>query len=234
MRRFGAALVLLVAVLLLTGVAVPEVPSSAPQPAPALDPELGVPLGLPLHSATTSAPPALDGRLDAAWEGARPLQVALHYGLHGDEPAGTVEMRSLHDAANVYFLLRWPSAQPGGEPDVWCNLLTVHWRLADLASGPGLACTVSCHTATADGQARLIGIRSETIPPGLAGQLLAGGGWADGTWTFEWSRPRASDNPYDQDMLDPSRDYRFFVKLFLDQEGKADPVSDVHALRLRP
>ena len=100
----------------------------------------------------------------------------------------------------------------------------------------GLACTVACHTATADGRGQLIGIRSETIPPGLDDDLPAGGGWTAGTWILEWSRPRVSTSPYDQHITDPDQGYRFFLKLFQsDPEGlddAADPVSDVHELRL--
>jgi hypothetical protein len=33
-------------------------------------------------------------------------------------------------------------------------------------------------------------------------------------------------------MIDPAQGYRFFVKLFQGREGQADPVSDVHELRL--
>jgi hypothetical protein len=238
-RRILAVLIVLAAVPLLALVSRPGEPRSDLHPAPVLDPDLGVPVGAPLQAAATSTSPTLDGVVDAAWESAQPLVVNLHYGLHGREPAGTVELRSLYDDATVYFLARWPSATPGGELDVWRNLFTVHWRLMEPASGqkptmagPALACTVGCHTATVDGQGGLIGIRSETIPPGPGGNLQAGGGWAQGMWTLEWSRPRIGDNPYDQDLSDLGRPYRFFVKLFLDQEGQADPVSDVHALRL--
>jgi hypothetical protein len=204
---------------------------------PGFDPELGVPIGAPLPSATTDLPLAMDGVVEPVWDRALALTVPLHYGLHGRDPAGTMELRSLHDEVNVYFLARWPSATPGGEPDAWRNLLTIHWRLVDSGqvsgdstASSGLACTVACHTVTADGQGRLIGIRDETIPPGLDEDLPAGGGWARGEWILEWSRPRASTNPYDQDMVDPARGYRFFVKLFLDQVDQADPVSDVHEL----
>ena len=183
--------------------------------------------------------PALPAAVEAVWDQALPLAVPLHYGLHGDDPAGGLELRSLHDAENVYFLARWSAGSLGGEPNAWRNLLTVHWRLVDpgMVSGEstgsdGLACTVACHTVTADGQGRLVGIRSETIPPGLDDDLPAGGGWADGAWTLEWSRPRVSQSPYDQHMADPRQTYRFFVKLFLGLENRADPVSDVHELRL--
>jgi hypothetical protein len=238
-RRTLTIALLLVAVPLLTlAVGQGGVPS-APLPLPTLDPDLGVPIGEPLLSSPTEAPPAMDGVVEEVWQGTPALTAPLHYGLHGVEPAGEIELRSLHDTERVYFLARWPSDGPGGEPDVWRNLLTVHWRLVDagLVSGEstgsdGLACTVACHTATADGGGQLIGIRNETIPPGLEEDLPAGGGWTQGLWTLEWSRPRISPSPYDQDMTDAARSYRFFVKLFLDQEGQADPVSDVHELRL--
>jgi hypothetical protein len=183
----------------------------------------------------------MDGAVEEAWNRAPVLTVPLHYGLHGDEPAGMLQLRSLHDAERVYFLARWPAQSPGDEPDVWRNVLTVHWRLVDpgLVSGDstgsdGLACTVGCHTATADGQGRLVGIRSETIPPGLNQDLPAGGQWTDGMWTMEWSRPKISESPYDQNLTEQDQGYRFFVKLFLGLEGRPDPVSNVHELRLSP
>lgn len=196
-------------------------------------------MGAPLLSLATSSPPTMDGMVEDSWRQAPRLAVPLHYGLHGDEAAGTMELRSVHDSQRVYFLARWSSDSPEGEPGAWRNLLTVHWRLVQqgLVSGEttgseGLACTVACHTVTADGQGRLVGIRSETIPPGLGDDLPSGGGWVEGEWTLEWSRPRISESPYDQHMTDPDQGYRFFVKLFQDLEGRADPVSDVHELRL--
>ena len=138
----------------------------------------------------------------------------------------------------------WPAGPPrrqAASPDAWRNLLTVHWRLVDpgLVSGEstgsdGLACTVACHTATADGQGQLVGIRNETIPPGLDDDLPAGGGWAQGEWILEWSRPRVSESPYDQHLTDPEQGYRFFVKLFQGLEDRADPVSDVHESEVGP
>jgi hypothetical protein len=109
-----------------------------------LDAELKVRLGAPLLSAVTTSPPTMDGLAEAAWEGAPTLAVPLHYGLHGNELAGMLELRSLHDEERIYFLAQWPSGTAGGEPGVWRNLLTVHWRLVDsgevscpaLAAGP--------------------------------------------------------------------------------------------------
>jgi hypothetical protein len=204
-----------------------------------VDPELGVPLAAPLLSPSTSEAVAADGFVEGAWEKAPALIVPLHHGLHGDEPAGAMELRSLHDDESVYVLARWPSETPGGEPGAWRNLLTVHWRLQDSGQvsgeptgSEGLACTVACHTATADGEGRLVGIRNETIPPGLDDDLPSGGGWSEGEWILEWARRRESDSPYDQDVTDPAHGYRFFVKLFQGLEEGADPVSDVHELRL--
>jgi hypothetical protein len=212
---------------------------AASPPAPRLDPELGVPIGDPLRSVAVAATPVMDGLVEAAWAQASPLAAPLHYGLHGDEPAGAVELRSLYDEENVYFLARWPAETSGGEPGVWRNLMTVHWQLVDpgqvsgeSTGSEGLACTVGCHTATADGQGGLVGIRAETIPPGLGDDLPAGGGWSAGEWRLEWSRPRVSLSPYDQNLVDPAQSYRFFVKLFLGLDDRPDPASDVHELRL--
>jgi hypothetical protein len=237
MRRWLATLTLLASVLFLTGAGPGQEPIQTP--APAVDPELGVPLGAGLVSLATDEAVEIDGHMEALWEQAPALAVPLHLGLHGSEPAGTIELRSLHDSEQVYLLARWDAPEPGGEPDTWRNLLTVHWRLVDpgLVSGAetgseGLACTVACHTVTADGRGRLVGMRSETIPPGLDDDLPSGGGWEDGEWTAEWSRPRLSTSPYDQHLTDSDQDYRFFVKLFQAVENRVDPVSDVHTLRL--
>jgi len=234
----AATLVLWAGILLLAWAAAAQV---MPQPRPRVDPDLGVPIGAPLVSVRAETEPVMDGFVDAIWAHAPKLLLPLHYGLHGDEPAGSIELRSVHDAQQVYFLARWPSEMPGGEPDVWRNLLTVHWRLVDpgMVSGEstgseGLACTVGCHTATVDGQGGLVGIRSETIPPGLNDDLPSGGGWSSGEWLLEWSRTKVSESPYDQNIVEPGRSYRFFVKLFLGLEGRPDPTSNVHELRLRP
>jgi hypothetical protein len=49
---------------------------------------------------------------------------------------------------------------------------------------------------------------------------------------LEWSRPKVSESPYDQNLVDPGQSYRFFVKLFLGLEERPDPTTDVHELRL--
>jgi hypothetical protein len=212
---------------------------SAPAPPVQVDPDLGVPVGEPLHSVAIDRAVVVDGAIEAAWDQAWPLTAPMHYGLHGKEPAGAIELRSLHDAETVYFLARWPAQTPGGKPGVWRNLLTVHWRLVDpgqvsgeSTGSEGLACTVGCHTATVDGEGHLIGIRGETIPPGLGDDLPAAGGWSEREWLLEWSRPRVSPSPYDQNLVDTEEGYRFFVKLFLSLEDRPDPTSDVHELRL--
>jgi hypothetical protein len=235
---WAATLALWAGALLLAWAAAAQ---ATPQPRPRVDLDLGVPIGAPLLSVHAETAPVMDGSVDAIWAQAPKLVLPLHYGLHGDEPAGSIELSSVHDAQRIYFLARWPSETPGRDPDVWRNLLTVHWRLADpgMVSGDstgseGLACTVGCHTATVDGQGGLVGIRSETIPPGLDDDLPSGGGWSSGEWLLEWSRPKTSASPYDQNIVDLERGYRFFVKLFLGLEGRPDPTSDVHELRLRP
>lgn len=240
-RSLALHLLLLVTVALVSCVAGGETPVPLPSPEPELDSVLGVPLGAELLSVEVDVPPEMDGIVDPVWDRAPALAAPLHHGLHGDQPAGNVELRSLYDKERVYLLARWRSETPGGEPGATRNLLTVHWRLQDpgLVSGAstgseGLACTVACHTATADGGGHLLGIRSETIPPGLDEDLPVGGGWAGGEWIVEWSRPRLSDSPYDQHLTDAALSYRFFVKLFESELERPDAVSDLHALRLSP
>jgi len=234
------ALTLVLLVLAVPFTAWALAPEPLARPTPRSDPDLGVAIGQPLRSAAAAAPPVMDGQVEAAWAQAPALHVAMHYGLHGEEPAGTVELRSLHDDERVYFLARWSSVEAEAEPGVWRNLLTVHWRLHDSGrvsgtstASQGLACTVGCHTATSDGRGGLAGLRAETIPPGLEEDLPAAGGWSAGQWLLEWSRARISDSPYDQDLIE-EQGYRFFVKLFLGLDGRPDPTSNVHELRLGP
>jgi hypothetical protein len=230
---------LLIVVVALAGVGLARRTDDATSPTPAAGrPIHGLP-GAPLLSVAATAPPAIDGIVEATWQPAPRLVVPLHYGLHGNEAAGTLEMRSLYDEERVYFLVRWQSGPPVGELNVWRNLLTVHWRLEDTgqlagqAGGDGMpACTVACHTATTDGRGRLVAMRTETIPPGLEVDLPHAGGWADGMWSIEWSRPRVSESPYDLQISDAARGYPFFIKIISDEEGRADQVSDLHALWL--
>ncbi len=189
----------------------------------------GVPVGAPLISIPTTAKLVMDGIVEPAWQAAPALYAPLHRGLHGTEPAGTIELRSLHDGESIYFLAVWPCSALDGDPHVWSNLLTVHWKLSDLATTPD--CTVACHTATADGAGRLVGMRLETIPTGLDVDLPAGGECSEGLWTVEWSRPLTGDNPFDQPMTDLGASYPFFVKWFQGVANQADPTTDVHELR---
>jgi hypothetical protein len=239
-KRWLPAILLLAVVplLVLTMGHGPALPGPSSQPF--VDPELGVPISDSLVAAATTSPPSVDGVMDPIWHETEPLSAGMHFGLHGSQFAGTMHLRALHDKENVYFLASWPADSPGGDPGAWRNLLTVHWRLVDsgkvtgVSTGSqGLACTVGCHTVTVDDRGQLVGIRSETIPPGLDDDLPAEGGWHDGQWLLEWSRPKVSASPYDQDLTDHSVSYRFFVKLFMGLDDRPDPTTDVHELRLR-
>ena len=186
-----------------------------------------------LASKRVVSPPVIDGEVDAAWAALVPLQLPLTWGLDGTEHALDVELRALHTDEAVYLLAQWLGGPPSGEEDTVFNKLTVHWRIPDPAA-QHLDCTVVCHTAFADGQGRFAYANAETIPHGGSEALPAAGGWHDGTWTLEWSRPLINGNPFDLQLADLDQTYVFFVKVFERVEGRPDPVSQRHLLVFQP
>ncbi|MCX6032055.1 MAG: hypothetical protein NT169_22505 [Chloroflexi bacterium] len=176
------------------------------------------------------SPPGVSGVVDAVWAEATPLRVPLTWGIRGTEHALDVEVRSLYTADAIYFLAQWPGVAPGDQPDTVANKLTVHWQIAAPAGRPARACDVACHTAFADDQGRIAYANAETIPQGGDATLSVAGGWRDGLWAVEWSRPLVNDNPYDLQFSDLGQSYTFFLKVFERVEGRPDPVSERHQL----
>jgi hypothetical protein len=54
-----------------------------------------------------TAPPALDGKMDATWQQAAPLVVKLNGGKNLPGGATEVILRALYDAEKVYFVAQW-------------------------------------------------------------------------------------------------------------------------------
>ncbi len=175
-----------------------------------------------------SSPPAIDGAVEDAWVRAEPLQASLTWGMDSSEHALEVEMRALHTDRSLYLLAQWAGGPPPGE-DTVSNVFTLHWRIPEPAAGR-LDCEVACHTAHADGLGRIAYANAETIPPGGSAALEAAGGWEEGTWTLEWSRPLLNSNPFDLQFSDLDASYVFMVKVFQRIEGRPDPVSGRYAL----
>jgi len=174
--------------------------------------------------------PVVDGRVDAAWAGAQPLRIPLTWGIRGTRHALDIELRALYTAQAIHFLALWREAAPAGPADATANKLTLHWSIDTPAGSPAPACNVACHTAHSDSAGRVAYMHAETIPPGGDEDLPAAGGWQDGVWTLEWSRPLINDNPYDLQFADLRRGYPFFVKIFERVEGRPDPVSATYLL----
>ena len=187
-----------------------------------------------LVSQRVTSPPAIDGQVDAVWATAEPLRLPLTWGLDGTEHAFDVELRALHTGEAVYFLAQWVGGPPSGEENTVFNKFTVHWRIESGEAVQGLDCTVACHTAFADGRGRVVYANAETIPQGGSEALPAAGGWRDGAWTLEWSRPLINGNPFDLQFADLDQNYLFFVKVFERVEGRPDPVSERHLLVFQP
>jgi hypothetical protein len=177
----------------------------------------------------TDTPPAVDGRVEEAWESADALSLPLYWGFGGTEKALDVALRALRTDDAIFFLARWPGEPPAGEVDTSFNKLTVHWRIPD-ATERKLDCAVACHTAFVDGEGRFVSDNAETIPPGSSQGLPIAGGWHAGTWTVEWRRPLTNQNYYDLQFDDLGGEYPFFVKLFERIESRPDPVSPLHRL----
>ena len=181
-----------------------------------------------LVSHRTDSPPAIDGRIEEAWMAAEPLLVRMTWG-QSTERAWDVELRSLHTAQSIYWVARWPGAPPSEQESAVLNKLSLHWSIPGPAA-QGLSCMVVCHTASADEEGRFIYANTETIPQGGSEVLPAAGGWQDGTWTLEWSRPLSSSNPFDIQFDDPAQVYPFRLKIFEHVLDRPDPVSQQHAL----
>jgi hypothetical protein len=186
-----------------------------------------------LVSRRASVPPVVDGQVEDAWASADPLRVALTWGMMGTEHALDVELRSLYDDQALYLLAQWPGDPPSGEENTVYNQLTVHWRIPEPAASH-LDCTVACHTAFADGEGRFAYANAETIPHGGSEALQAAGGWRDGMWTLEWTRPLRNGNPYDLQFDDPDQAYVFMVKVFARVDARPDPISQRQQLVFLP
>ncbi len=188
-----------------------------------------------LVSRRVASPPVVDGQVDAVWTSSVPLRLPLIWGLHGTGHALDMTLQSLHTDEVVYFLAQWPGEPPSGEEDTAFNKFTVHWRITESGEvAQGLACTVACHTAFADGQGRFVYANAETIPQGVSEALPAAGGWHAGTWALEWSRPLVNSNPFDLQFTDLDQTYLFFIKVFERVEGRPDPVSERYGLVFQP
>jgi hypothetical protein len=186
-----------------------------------------------LVSRRVDSPPVIDGLIEGVWATAEPLRVPLVRGMGSTEHVLDVELRALHTDETVSFVAQWPGEPPFGEERAVSNKLTLHWRIPERAA-QGLDCTVVCHTAFADGSGRFVYANAETIPQGGSETLPAAGQWDAGTWTLEWSRPLASDNPFDLQFDDLGQAYSFLVKIFERIEGRADPISERYLLVFQP
>ena len=179
-----------------------------------------------LVSRRVEEPPVVDGREDAVWGLAVPLQLALTWGREGGEHAYDLELRSLHDAGNIYFLARWPGTPPDDPANTARNKLSAHFDIPEPYPGArDYTCLAACHTAFADERGRIIHMSAETIPPGRTDPLPAAGQSSYGWWQLEWSRPLVDANVFDLQFTDLDATYTFFVKVFEGQDGQADPVS---------
>ena len=186
-----------------------------------------------LVSLRVASPPVIDGQVDAVWATSEPLRLPLTWGLDGTEHALDMKLQSLHTDEAVFFLAQWIGGPPSGDGDIIANQFTFHWRIPD-AEERRLDCFVACHTAFFDGQGRFAYANAETIPHGGSEALPAAGGWHDGTWTLEWSRPLVNGNPFDLQFTDLDQPYVFLVKVFERLEGRPDPVSERHFLGFQP
>jgi hypothetical protein len=186
-----------------------------------------------LVSSETDSPPEIDGQAEDLWASAEPLTLSLYWGMESDEDALDVRLRSLHTDRAVYFLAQWPGEVPDGSEDITSNVLTVHWRIPD-PMAQRLDCSVACHTAFATGTGRLAYANAETIPQGGGAALDAAGGWEEGTWAIEWSRPLVNGNPYDLQFDDLGSSYTFMLKVFKRIEGRPDPISKQQQLVFHP
>jgi hypothetical protein len=170
--------------------------------------------------------PEVDGVIDPIWETVPPLTVPLDCASWG---WAVVTLRAATHRQRLYLLARWPEAAPVATAGV-VNKLTLHWNIVP----DFIHCSIACHTAYFDAQRELQALNAETIPQAGHESLPAAGGWENGEWTVEWSRPLLSSNPYDLQMSDLTIDYPFRVKVFDHRVNQPDPMSDTVLLRFEP
>ena len=187
-----------------------------------------------LVSQRVSVSPVIDGGLEVTWESAPAVDIPLTWGAHSTEHALHVQMRSAHTDEAVFFFASWEGSPPTRAADTIRNRLTMHYDMAEPWPGArDVACLVACHTAYTDGTGRLAHVTAETIPTGQTDPLPSAGGWSDGRWNLEWSRPLVHDNLFDVQFHDLEEAYSFFLKVFEGKEGLADPVSSSQELVFR-
>ena len=167
-----------------------------------------------------------DGVIDPIWETVPPLTVPLDC---ASRSCVDVTLRAAYDSEQLYLLARWPEAAPVTTTGV-VNKLTLHWNIVP----EFIHCSIACHTAYFDAQRELQALNAETIPQAGHEPLPAAGGWENGEWIVEWSRPLLSGNPYDQQMSDLTIEYPFRVKVFDHRANQPDPMSDAVMLRFEP
>jgi len=84
----------------------------------------------PVWEATyTPTPPAIDGRIDAVWDNARPLNVTVRKAMGGGAPQKVV-LRALFDSDRIYVLAQWPDSTRSDmrDPYVWDAVRKVYDR----------------------------------------------------------------------------------------------------------
>lgn len=170
--------------------------------------------------------PVVDGQMEALWG----LTPSLIVHLEGDRQ---VELRALYDEERIYFLARWQELQPRrGAGGVVANKLSISWKDLAHAQPWQSACSTACHTAYTADQYTIGSVNAESIPPTVEEDLVGRGGWHDGVWTLEWSRPLQCGNLFDVQFTDLAGVYPFVVKMF--EEDGPDPVSELYLLVFQP
>lgn len=177
-------------------------------------------------------PPLIDGKLDDLWGSAPVAMVPMKRGLHGTVYAFDLRMRAVYTPEAVYFYAEWPGMRPSFQTNMLSNRLTVHFDLEEAWPGArDVTCLVACHTAFMDEQGQSAYVSAETIPAGRTDPLPAAGGWSNGLWRLEWSRPLVHPNLFDVQFRELDQTYPFFVKVFEHLADLPDPVSAHYVLR---
>lgn len=81
------------------------------------------------ESTFITAPPEIDGSLDAVWDRAKPLTVEVREAIGGQAPR-PVTLRALHTVDHVYVLVQWPDATRSDmrDPYVWNTAQRIYER----------------------------------------------------------------------------------------------------------
>lgn len=98
----------------------------------------------PLTAIQTDSPPTIDGIADdTGWEQAEAIVSEVKDGSIGKVD---VTLRSVYDAENIYFLIKWPDATESIDNTEAGDRLAIIWQVSEISGFEITGCNQACHS----------------------------------------------------------------------------------------